>query len=270
MPDGTYLAGGTVTYSGLTASRLGIKVGILTSANPATPFFENVPSINVYRRASERTTVFENIYVDGSRRQYVRALAGPLTPDDLPDGWERTPIVHLGPMAQEIDPTMVEAFPSALLGLTPQGWLRHWDEQGLVFPVRWRFSLDVLGAADAVILSPEDVGYDEQQIDLFRRHSRLLVLTNGMDGAIVYQGGQRQRVPAYDVIEVDPTGAGDVFAAAFMVRLFETGDAIEAARFANCAASFIVQGVGTTHVPTREQVEWRMRHGSLRSQRGWA
>ena len=264
-PDGTFLAGGTVTYSGLAASRLGVRVGVLTSADPALALFENESSIEVRRRSAKHTTVFENIYADGFRRQYVRAVAEPLARGDLPEGWDRAPIVHMGPVAQEIDPAMVDAFPNALLGLTPQGWLRRWDERGLVSRIGWRLPLDVLRAVDVVILSPEDVAYDEQRLDLFRRYSQLLVLTDGRDGAVVYRDGRAQRLAAYDVVEVDPTGAGDVFAAAFLIRLFETKDAIEAARFANCAASFVVQGVGTTNIPSREQVEWRLRHGSLRS-----
>ena len=59
------------------------------------------------------------------------------------------------------------------------------------------------------------------------------VLTVGREGAIVYHEGRQQRVPAYAVEEVDPTGAGDVFATAYLIRLHETGDVIEAARFAN-------------------------------------
>jgi sugar/nucleoside kinase (ribokinase family) len=45
---------------------------------------------------------------------------------------------------------------------------------------------------------------------------------------------------------VDPTGAGDVFAAAFFVRLTQTGDPWKAARFANrlATASITLEGVG--------------------------
>ena len=72
-----------------------------------------------------------------------------------------------------------------------------------------------------------------------------------------------ERVPAYQANEVDPTGAGDVFATAFFVRLHETGDAVQAARFANAAASFVVEGPGVSCIPSRAQVEWRLRYGRL-------
>jgi sugar/nucleoside kinase (ribokinase family) len=94
--------------------------------------------------------------------------------------------------------------------------------------------------------------------------AQVLVCTVGEDGAIVHRGGHAERVPAFYADEVDPTGAGDVFATGFFIRLRETDDLIEAARFANCVASFVVEGPGTTTVPTREQVEWRLRPGRRR------
>lgn len=262
-PDGGFLAGGTVTYSGLAASRLGLRVAVLTSADPAFPLFQDDPSIQVQCRPANHTTTFENVYEPGGRQQHLRAVAEPLTPADLPAGWEQAPIVHLGPIAQEVDTALIGAFPNALLGITPQGWLRHWDHQGLVTPVPWAFPPNLLQAADAVVLSPEDVGGDQSQIDFFRQHAPICVLTIGRNGAIVYRGQDEVRVPTYQANEADPTGAGDVFATAFFIRLHETRDAVQAAQFANAAASFVIEGPGTSCIPSRAQVEWRLQHGRL-------
>jgi sugar/nucleoside kinase (ribokinase family) len=57
---------------------------------------------------------------------------------------------------------------------------------------------------------------------------------------------------------MDSTGAGDVFAAAYLVRLSETRDPLTAARFANAMASLSVEGVGVEGVPQRRAVEERM------------
>jgi sugar/nucleoside kinase (ribokinase family) len=57
---------------------------------------------------------------------------------------------------------------------------------------------------------------------------------------------------------VDPTGAGDVFAAAFLVRYQETNDPLEAAAFAACAASCAVEGVSVTSLGDRGEVVRRL------------
>jgi sugar/nucleoside kinase (ribokinase family) len=46
-----------------------------------------------------------------------------------------------------------------------------------------------------------------------------------------------------------------VFAAAFLLRFYETRDPCLAAQFANVAASFSVEGRGTAAIPSRQRVE---------------
>jgi sugar/nucleoside kinase (ribokinase family) len=265
-PEGNFGIGGTATYSALTADHLGLAVGVITSAEPSLSLFQQAPSIAVRTRPSAKTTTFENTYTDGRRRQRLGALAERLTIEDLPSGWSSARIVHLGPVAQEVDYDLVRAFPHSLLGVTPQGWLRSWDVQGVVSPVEWGQPDRILDVADVVILSLEDVGGDWERVNGYARGARLLVVTLGEDGAVVYCRGERTLVPAYDIVEVDSTGAGDVFAAAYLNRFFETRDALEAARFANCVASFSVEGVGPMSLPSREQIEQRLLYGSLRDQ----
>lgn len=262
--DKSFRIGGTATYAALAAAGLGLSVAVLTSVNGDFRPFEGNPSVTLCARPAENTTVFENIYLGKHRKQYIRALAEVLTAADLLPDWRRIPIVHLGPLCQEIALDLVDAFPDSLLGVTPQGFLRQWDQNGLVSPAEWVGAEHVLEVADVVVLSLQDLGGDRARLDRYVRLARLLVLTVGEDGAIVYQHGRSTRMPAYEVTEVDPTGAGDVFAAAFLIRYHETADALEAARFANCVASFCVEGVGASSLATREQVEWRLRHGRLR------
>ena len=57
---------------------------------------------------------------------------------------------------------------------------------------------------------------------------------------------------------MDPTGAGDVFATSFLVRYHETGNPLEAAAFAACAASCAVEGLGTSSLGDRQEVTRRM------------
>ncbi|OGO05639.1 MAG: hypothetical protein A2Y73_05605 [Chloroflexi bacterium RBG_13_56_8] len=265
-PDGSFHIGGTATYAAQCADCLGLRVGVVTSTEPDLPLFADAAAIKVHCHTAQHTTTFENVYTAGQRRQRIYMVADSLTQCDIPQGWEDAPIVHLAPVAREVTPTVAEVFPHAFLGVTPQGWLRSWDGQGRVSFCEWDEAKQVLATADAVVLSLEDLGGRRDVLESYVRMGHILVLTVGKEGAIVYCRGQEERVPAFDVVERDPTGAGDVFAAAYFIRLHETGDAIESARYANCAASFVVETGGTTHLPSREEIAWRMTHGHVRRQ----
>jgi len=255
--------GGTAAYAALTARSLGMRVGVLTSAAFEPALVDTLTDICVARVPAEFTTQFVNHY-DLLRRRapHLEAVAEPLQPGHVLPEWLDSPIVHLAPLAQEVDPALAGCFPRALLGITPQGWLRAWDEQGLVRPTDWRDADALLERADAVVLSEEDVARPEQIPELAAR-TRLLVATQGKRGASVYCRGQPpRRSPAFRAErETDPTGAGDVFAAAFLIHLKQSGDPLEAADMANCVASFAVERVGIGGVPSLEHVRARWAAG---------
>jgi sugar/nucleoside kinase (ribokinase family) len=71
----------------------------------------------------------------------------------------------------------------------------------------------------------------------------------------LYWNGDVRRFPAQEVTEVDPTGAGDIFAAAFFYRLYTTRDPWEAARFATQLATISVTRPGLRGVPTPEEIQ---------------
>ena len=88
---------------------------------------------------------------------------------------------------------------------------------------------------------------------------RMVIIKKGEHGAFLFKETSIFFAPAYPLEEVfDPTGAGDVFAAAFLVGYHERNDPQEAAVFACCAASCAVEGVGTSSLGDRAEVERRM------------
>ncbi|HZW03679.1 MAG TPA: PfkB family carbohydrate kinase, partial [Anaerolineaceae bacterium] len=173
----------------------------------------------------------------------------------VPETWRSAPIVHLAPVAQEVDPKLARAFPNALVGLTPQGWLRDWDPQGRVSFCEWPEATYVLPQATAAVVSLEDVRGNEQVIEELLTSIRILVVTEASAGARLYWNGDLRffRPPA--VSEVDPVGAGDIFAAAFFIRLHMTRDPWEAARFATQLAAISVTRPGLSGIPTPEEVQ---------------
>lgn len=251
--------GGTAAYSAVTARNLGMQVGVLTSASYEPALVDVLTDIRIARVPSEFTTQFVNTYdLLRHRTQRIESVAEQLEPRHLLPEWLDAPIVHLAPLVQEVDPAFAGMFPNALLGITPQGWLRAWNERGVVRAVEWANADPILARADAVILSADDLPRPELIPDLAAR-TRLLVVTQGKQGATLYRQGQPpHRSAAFrSARESDPTGAGDVFAAAFLVHLQRSGDPVAAADIANCVASFAVERVGLNGVPRLEQVQER-------------
>jgi sugar/nucleoside kinase (ribokinase family) len=81
------------------------------------------------------------------------------------------------------------------------------------------------------------------------------VVTAAATGALLYVNGERYEVRPRRTREVDPTGAGDVFAATFMVYYQRQADPWEAAEAATCAASLSVEGEGWATIPDAARLE---------------
>jgi len=253
LVDGAFTIGGTASYSARTARALGCLVGAVTSASDDLDLGQALGGVLVARSPAATTTTFKNIYTSEGRRQMLLGVAETLVPGMVPAHWQ-TGLVHVGPVAQECAPALVDAFGDVFLGVTPQGWMRHWDEAGYVSCCRWPDAEPWLARADAVVLSEEDVGGDEALLTQYATQTRVLVVTDGMNGCTVHAHGHARHFPAPSVQEVDPTGAGDVFAAAFFASLQRTGDLGAAARFANCVAARSVARAGLDGTPTPDEV----------------
>lgn len=251
-PEGPQL-GGTATYAGLTAQALGFRVGIVTSWGAEIPF-SPLRGIPVASFPAEKSTTFENQYTPSGRVQYIRSIAERLDYYHVAEPWRNASIVHLGPVAQEVEPGLVRNFPSAFIGVTPQGWLRSWDDEGRVRVAEWPEASFVLQRSGATVISLEDLGGDEDRIDEMVAYCSVLAVTEGEQGVRLYWNGDVRRFRPPHVREVDATGAGDVFAAAFFTRLYTTQDPWEAARFATHLSAFSVTRPGLMGIPTREEI----------------
>jgi sugar/nucleoside kinase (ribokinase family) len=243
-PDGRQI-GGTAAYSAAAASVLGCRTAVVTSSAAGDEWGAILPGAAIQRVPAAQTTTFENDYSAGARRQTIHAVAARLGVDDVPQAWQRAKIMHVAPVADEVDPQIMRLAGSSLLGLTPQGWMRAWGEDGRVRARPWDAAAEYLPLATAVFISDEDL-LEPEMLGEYRRHSNVLVLTQGAAGCVVYVEDEARSVPAPRVHAADTTGAGDIFATAFLVRLEQTaGNAWEAARFANeiAAQSVTVAGL---------------------------
>jgi len=233
---GGWKVGGTVSFALRVAAVLGCETRLITSVTPAFPVAEVLPQTVIHPVPAPQNTVFENVQTARGRVQTLHSRALTLEPGHLPTDWPTPGIVHLAPIAAEINPAIISAYPHSLIGLTAQGWLRTWDEQGHVTAMPWAMAEQVLPQVDVTILSQEDLP-DEATLVTFRQCAPLLVVTAGAQGCHVYRNGESYHVPVAPVPDVETTGAGDVFAAAYFIHYYQTRDPLASAYFANQIAA---------------------------------
>ncbi len=253
VEDGTRL-GGTAFFSSILARRLGLDVALVTSYD-ADLDLEALDRIQIINQKGQGTTTFKNIYGAADRTQYLVDRAKSLDPSLIPNSYQTAKIVHLAPVAREIDLKVGRKFPNSSLAYSLQGWLRDWDDAGLVHPAPLP-ETDQDGTLDGTaFLSIEDLGFDRSGLDSIRGLFPDLVLTTGKLGAELYTKNEMQLVPTEPAREVDPTGAGDIFATAFIIARSILGKSLhDSARFANALAGISITRPGTNGIPSVEEI----------------
>jgi sugar/nucleoside kinase (ribokinase family) len=247
--------GGAALFAAITAQRLGLSAGILTAHGEDFPLELLPPQIEVVSVADQHTTRFEHRREESGRAMRVTVAARSLGPRDVPEDWREADIVMLAPIVGEVDPLIADAFGAATIGVAAQGYLRRVDRDGLVVPRSWEGAGLVLGRAQALFLSLEDVGGDLAAVTEWFQRVPIGVLTAGRDGAVLFVNGERYSVRPHRAQEVDATGAGDVFAAAFMIHYHHHGDPWQAAEAAACVAALSVEGEGWSTIPEAATLE---------------
>jgi sugar/nucleoside kinase (ribokinase family) len=176
----------------------------------------------VTARTAERTIVFRIENREEGRLMAIEELGDPWTPGDVRAwlgatlagcGW-----VHAGALTRA-------DFPAETLAALRRGRRLSLDGQALVRPYRTgeiefdaEFDREVLRQVDVLKLSEEEA----RELSLSPTDRSLgslgvpeIVLTLGRRGSIVYADGLAEHVPTRPLDWADPTGAGDVFMAAY-------------------------------------------------------
>ena len=119
----------------------------------------------------------------------------------------------------------------------------------------------------------------EAALAILSEHSAgTVVVKDGAHGAIASDGGETASAPAITVRAVDPTGAGDVFDAAFIYGTFAGWSLVERLRAANLCAGLSVQRTGgalaapcwdevRTYCTTQPTSEWSFLHPTFNQQK---
>lgn len=242
--EGEKRLGGAAAYAALAARHLGVNVALVTSAGPDFPYWDRFTGI--YRKTidSEHTTELEHCYLDGERHQRVHHVASAIRTEHLAE----LPVaddaaVLYCPVVHEVEAPLTALAPQGLTAVAPQGFFRQWDDTGHISTRVWDGAERALEKVDIVCMSEEDTDVPEELAESFA--GKAFVVTRGSAGCRVYAGADIFNFPALPAQEVDATGAGDVFAASFVVAL-RRGDSItDAVRFATREAAAAVEFIGT-------------------------
>ncbi|CAN5518006.1 MAG: carbohydrate kinase [Chloroflexia bacterium] len=261
-PDGPML-GGTVLYGALAAARFGARAAILTrgnldalNADLRRQLDEIAGQVEIVVQSSHHNTSFTNLEHAGRRMQELHSWAGEIDLSGAPPAWRSAEVIHLAPIAQEIDIRTTGRLSAGLLGCTPQGWMRRWDTRrfGAVQATPLRLPTDVLSRIDAMVVSSEEYANARDAVESVGRRA-LAVVTRGQQGAMLIDRGSSSDLSPFATKIVDSTGAGDVFAAVLFLMRSRRESTPRSARYAAAAAGLSVQGHGLGSIPAIEDVE---------------
>jgi sugar/nucleoside kinase (ribokinase family) len=245
VEGGALVPGGSAYYAARALAGLGARPLVLTAAGPDLPP-EALAGLEVVILPAPATTVFENVYApDGRRAQRVLAAAPPLDPARIPAAWRAPEVLHLAPVLGEVDvAAFAHAVRARLVGLSLQGLVRAVTPGGAVEPRPLALDAAVLSAVGAAVLGEDEARGDPTLVSRLAAAVPVVAFTHGAGGCEVIVRGRTRRVGVHPAAQVDPTGAGDVFAAAFLLALSRGEDPLGAARLGAAAASIVVEGRG--------------------------
>jgi 1D-myo-inositol 3-kinase len=238
--------GGSVYYSGAAAAALGAEVRILSALGPDFPLAavrEQFPFKLIPTPAAE-TTSMRNTYRGSARFQELLSAGGTLRSSSWVPALGESDMVLLCPVFGEISEGLACRARGRLTGASLQGFMRTVEPDGRIATSAREDFLDWLEGVDVLFYSDEDVAGHPELVPAIRAAAPLVIETRGPSGAKLWNRGTARWITGTPVAEVDPTGAGDTFAMAFLVHLAAHGEPEAAAGFACRVAAWVVTQTG--------------------------
>lgn len=277
LPWGTVenVVGGAPTYAGMTLTALKKSVGVVSKigADFKELSFYSKQRIDTegVRVEGKCTTRFRNIYDAGGNRQQVCECVAPrITSKDIPKAYKGARSFYISPIADEVDVDIVKRVKKRdnIVLLDPQGLFRMIGKGGEVkIALREDFT-DFLEYVDIIKIGKDEVLAFKMEVKeilscLTRAGPEVAIVTLGSEGCMFFAESKVEKVGSLKVDVKDPTGAGDVFGAAFLAKYLETADVGTSVRFATVSAGLKIRFKGPTGFPSEEETLKELRRADL-------
>jgi tagatose kinase len=275
--SGPYPSGDTPIYSDSVA-RLGHRAGFIGAVGKddfgrclLERFARDGVDFTCGKELPDQTTgvAFVAYFKDGSRKFIFHmrySAAGRLAPDYLQSGYlQHAKWLHLTGCNLAMSESSMQACYQAMTLLSPgthvsfdpnirPELLSVEEVRQLCQPVIQRADFIFPSLGEAAMLT--GTKSDDEGIRQWLAQGKTVVLKMGAKGSRIYRRGEVIETPGFAVQEVDPTGAGDSFSAAFTVAMLEGMPLAEAGRFANAVGALAVTKKGPMEgAPARAEVE---------------
>ncbi len=244
--------GGAASFAAQAAAALGVRTGVVTVAPDDFALLAPVardPHVMISRRKSAEVTTFELDYSGPERRVRLLARAPDIRPSDIPAAWRGAELAYVAPVIGECGAEVITALAAKRVVVGAQGWLRAIERDGRVVPALAPEALHPPKGLYAVVFSELDHPDAQALARRFAEHTPVVALTRGARGATLYIHRRPHHVRADAAIEVDPTGAGDVFGLVLGLATQHGATVLQAARLAARAAARVVEGPGIGRLP---------------------
>jgi sugar/nucleoside kinase (ribokinase family) len=225
--------GGVTTYSGITYRRHGIVTRIVTNvAEQDLPILDKLDheQITIQNGTTTHTTQFINIFIGDQRRQILPFTASPIKANQIEGLLDAVGCVHLGPLhPMDIESDCINLLEEAKLPvfLDVQGYTRRIEDaevyDGVANLIKASLKISRIVKANESEFESVLQFFDIGLANLLARYNiEEFIVTQGRKGGFVLDNKNNEvRFNAVPVQSAgDPTGAGDIFFAAYVVGRF--------------------------------------------------
>jgi len=205
----------------------------------------------------------------GERELTLLGEAGPIK--GFPEELETADWIVVAPILGEVDLAYMEKIKertSARIFLDPQGILRYSDN-GVIGHRKMEETERIISLCD--IVKPNELeckvltGIDPREdyrtpAEMLKSWGAgLVIITLAELGSVIYDGDNFFKVPAYATNALDPTGAGDTYAAGYMYGLIRGYASEDCGILGSAVASVMVENSGPDFPLTKSEALERMK-----------